>query len=154
MSGRIIPIILGKRRGFPEIGLLLTFWPFMVSLGTVLSPVGMSYSWCVRKTYNEAQGIVEVDSPTVQFSHSVMFDSLRPHGLQHAKPPCLSPAPRVYSDSCPLSQWCHPTISSCHPFLLLPSIFPSIRVFSNKSVFASGGQNIVQATVMSCTNEE
>ena len=134
MSGRIIPIILEKRRGFPEIGPLLTFWPFMVSLGTVLSPVGMSYSWCVRKAYNEAQGLVEVDSPTVQFSHSVMFDSLRPHGLQHARPPCLSPAPRVYSDSCPLSQWCHPTISSCHPFLLLPSIFPSIRVFSSESV--------------------
>ena len=59
---------------------------------------------------------------------------LQPHGLQHAKPPCPSLTPRVYSNSCPLSQWCHPTISSSHPLLLLPSIFSSIRVFSNESV--------------------
>ena len=52
--------------------------------------------------------------------------------LQHARPPCPSPIPRVYSNSCPLSQWCHPTISSCRPLLLPPSIFPSIRVFSNE----------------------
>ena len=64
-----------------------------------------------------------------------MSDSLRPHGLQHARPPCPSPTPGVYPKSCPLSRWCHPTISSlCHPLLLLPSIFPSIRVFSNESV--------------------
>ena len=65
---------------------------------------------------------------SVQFSRS-----LRPHGLQHTRPPCPSPTPGVYSNSCPLSQWCHPTISSCHPLLLLPSIFPRIRVFSNES---------------------
>ena len=49
---------------------------------------------------------------SVQFSRSAMSDSLRPHGLQHARPPCPSPTPRDYSDSCPSSQWCHPTISS------------------------------------------
>ena len=49
---------------------------------------------------------------SVQFSHSVMSNSLWPHELQHARPPCPSPTPRVYSNSCPLSQWCHPTISS------------------------------------------
>ena len=49
---------------------------------------------------------------SVQFSCSVVSESLRPHGLQHAKPPCPSPTPRVYSNSCPLSQWCYPTISS------------------------------------------
>ena len=70
-------------------------------------------------------------SPSVQFSHSVMSDSLRPPGLQHARLPCPSPTRWVYSNSCPLSQWCHPTI--CHPLLLLPSVFPSIRVFSNES---------------------
>ena len=71
---------------------------------------------------------------SVQFSRSVVSDSLPPHELQHARLPCPSPAPRVHSDSCPLSQWCHPTTSSCRP-LLLPSIFPSIfpRVFSNES---------------------
>ena len=64
-----------------------------------------------------------------------MSNSLRPHELQHTRPPCPSPTPRVYPNSCPLSWWCHPTISSsCHPLLLLPSVFPSIRVFSNESV--------------------
>ena len=62
-----------------------------------------------------------------------MSDSLWPHGLQHARPPCPSPTPGVYPDSCPLSWWCHPPISSCHPLLLPPSIFPSIRVFSKES---------------------
>ena len=59
--------------------------------------------------------------------------TLWPCGLQHARLPCPSPSPRVCSDSCPLNQWCHPTSSSCHPLLLLPSIPPSIRVFSNES---------------------
>ena len=62
-----------------------------------------------------------------------MFNSLWPHGLQHTKPPWLSPTPRVYPDSCPLSPWCHPTISSCYSLLLPPSVLPSIRVFSNES---------------------
>ena len=62
-----------------------------------------------------------------------MSNSLQPHGLQHARPPCPSPTPRVYSNSCPLSGQCHPTISSCHSLLFPPSIFPSIRVFSNGS---------------------
>ena len=69
----------------------------------------------------------------VQFSCSVVSDSLRPHGPQHARPPCPSPIPGVYSNSCPVSQWCHSTISSSIiPFFLLPSIFPSNRVFSNE----------------------
>ena len=71
---------------------------------------------------------------SVQFSHSVISDSLWPHGLQHARIPCPSPTPGACSNSCPSRQWCHPTISSlCCPFLLLPSIFPSIRVFSSES---------------------
>ena len=69
-----------------------------------------------------------------QFSHSVTFDSSRPHGLQHARLLCPSPTPRACSNSCPLSQWCHPTISSSDCPLFLPSIFPSIRVFSNDLV--------------------
>ena len=67
------------------------------------------------------------------FSHSVMSDSLQPHGLQHARLPCPSLPPRVCLNSCPLSQWCHPTVSSCRSLLLLPSIVPSIRVFSSES---------------------
>ena len=62
-----------------------------------------------------------------------MSDSLHPHELQHARPPCPSPTPRVHPNPCPSSWWCYPTISFCHPLLLLPSIFPSIRVFSNES---------------------
>ena len=72
---------------------------------------------------------------SVQFSCSVVSNSLRPHGLQHTKPPCPSPTPGAYSNSCPQSQWCHSAISSCFPLLLLPSIFPSIRVFSNELAF-------------------
>ena len=58
-----------------------------------------------------------------------MSDSLWPHGLQHARLPCL-PSPRVFWNSCPLHQWCHPNISSSVAYFLLPSIFPIIRVFS------------------------
>ena len=58
------------------------------------------------------QGSLKWEFQSVQFSRSVMSDSLWPHGMQHARPPCPSLTPRVYSNSCPLSQWCHPTISS------------------------------------------
>ena len=72
---------------------------------------------------------------SVQFSYSVMCDSSQPHGLQHAWLPWLSPTPRACSNSCASSQWCHPThLILCHPLLLLPSIFPRIRVFSSESV--------------------
>ena len=67
--------------------------------------------------------------------HSVMSDSLQPHGLQDFRLPCPLPTPRAYSDSCPSRWWCHPTISSSViPLLLLPSIFPRIRVFYSESV--------------------
>ena len=72
-----------------------------------------------------------------QFSCLVMSDSLQPHGLQHARLPCPSLSPRACSNSCPSSWWCHPTILSCHPLLLLPSIFPSIRGFFNESALCS-----------------
>ena len=71
---------------------------------------------------------------SVQFCCSVVSDSSRPHELQHARPPCPSPTPGVYPDSYPLSQWCHPTISSSViPFSSCPQMFPSIRVFSSES---------------------
>ena len=71
---------------------------------------------------------------SVQFSRSVTSDSLRPHTLQHSRLLCSSPTPRACSNSCPSSSWCHPTILFCRPLLLLPSVFPSIRVFSSESV--------------------
>ena len=71
---------------------------------------------------------------SVQFSRSVMSNCLRPHGLQHTRLPCTLPTAGAYSDSCLLSWWCHPTISSSViPLLLPPSICPSIRVFSDDS---------------------
>ena len=63
-----------------------------------------------------------------------MSNSLQPQRLQYARPPCPSPTPGVYSNSCPLSWWCHPTNLSCRPLLLPPSLFPSIKVFSNELV--------------------
>ena len=70
---------------------------------------------------------------SVQFSRSVVSNSLRPHGLQHTWLPHPSPPPGAYSNSYALRRWCHPTISSSCHFLLLPSSFPSIRVFSSES---------------------
>ena len=71
---------------------------------------------------------------SVQFSSVAQSClTLRPHELQHTRPPCPSPTPEVHPNSCPSRWWCHPTISSCFPLLLLPSIFTSIGVFSNES---------------------
>ena len=80
---------------------------------------------------------------SVQFSHPVVTDSLQPHGLQHARPLCPSPIPGAYSNSCPLSQWCHPTISSSViPFSSCPQSFPSAGSFQMSQLFAPGGQSI------------
>ena len=80
---------------------------------------------------------------SVQFSHSVVPNSLRPHGLQHAGPPCPSPAPIAYSNSCSSSWWCHPTISSSVvPFTSHLQSFPASRSFPMSQFFALGGQTI------------
>ena len=72
-------------------------------------------------------------------SHVRLFAT---HGLQHARPPCPSPTPGVYSNSCPLSQWCHPTISSSViPFSSCPQSFPASESFPMSQLFASGGQS-------------
>ena len=85
---------------------------------------------------------VQLKISSVQFSRSVMSNSLRPHGLQHARPPCPSPAPGVYPNSCPLSRWCHPTISSSVvPFSSCPLSFPASGSFQMSQLFASGGQS-------------
>ena len=81
--------------------------------------------------------------PAVQFSLSVVSDSLPPRGLQHTRLPCLSPTPRAYSNSCPLSQWCHPTISSSViRFSSHLQSFPASVSFPMSQFFASGGQII------------
>ena len=91
----------------------------------------------VYKIYNLHQRNFIKDSG--QFSHSVMSDSLWPRGLQHTRTPCPLPTPRVHSNSCPLSWWCHPTISSCCPLLLPP---PASGSFPMSRLLASGGQRI------------
>ena len=80
---------------------------------------------------------------SVQFSHSVMSDSLRPHKSQHTKPPCPSPTPGVYPNSCPSSQWCYPAISSSVvPFSSCPQTLPASGSFPMSQLFTWGGQSI------------
>ena len=80
---------------------------------------------------------------SAQFSWSVVFDSLWPHEPQHTRPPCPSLTPRVYPNSYPLSQWCHPTISSSViPFSSCLQSFPTSGSFQMSQLFSSGGQSI------------
>ena len=79
----------------------------------------------------------------VEFSHSVMSDSLWPHELQHARPRCRSPTSRVYPNSCPSSRWCHPAVSSSVvPFSSCPQSLPPSESFPMSQLFALGGQSI------------
>ena len=80
---------------------------------------------------------------SVQFSRSVVSDTLQPHESQHARPPCPSPTPRIYPNSCPSSQWCHPAISSSVvPFSSCPQSLPESESFPMSQLFAWGGQSI------------
>ena len=102
-----------------------------------LELLSVSYSFCPQEEFL-LQG-----SSSVQFSYSVVSDSLRPHGPQHTRPPCPSPTPRVYPNSCPLSWWCHPTISSSVvPFSSCLQSFPASGSFQMSQFFASGGKSI------------
>ena len=89
-----------------------------------------------------AGGFFITQFSSVQFSCSVVSDSLRPHESQHARPPCPSPTPGVYSNSCPLSQWCHPAISSSVvPFSSFPQSLPASGSFPMSQLFAWSGQS-------------
>ena len=95
---------------------------------------------------------------SVQFSRSVVSDSLRPHGLQHTRLPCPSPAPGAYSNSCPSSQWCHPAISSSVvPFSSHLQSFATLGSFQMHLFFTSGGQIIgvsASASVLPMTTQD
>ena len=94
-------------------------------------------------------GYLKSFNETVQSSHLVVSNSLRPHELQPSRPPCPSLTTRVYSNSCPLCQWCHPTISSSVvPFSCLQS-FPATGCFQMSQLFSSGGQSIRDSASMS-----
>ena len=108
--------------------------------------------WDLKKntnkwTYQNRNKLIDAE----KFSHSVVSDSLPRHGLQHARPPCPSPTPGVHSNSCPLIQWCHPTISSSVissviPFSSCPQSLPASGSFPVSQFFASGGQSIGAST--------
>ena len=86
---------------------------------------------------------VPIQFSSVQFSHSVVSNSLWTHEWQHARPPCPSPTPRVHPNPCPLSWWCHPAISSSVvPFSTCPQSFPASGSFQMSQLFASDGQSI------------
>ena len=91
---------------------------------------------------------------SVQFSHSVVSDSLRPHESQHARPPCSSPTPGIHPNPCPSSWWCHPTIpSSVVPFSSCPQSFPSSESFPVSQFFTSGGQVLNFSFSISSSNK-
>ena len=97
--------------------------------------------FCSTKTRDFCYRL-EMTSPSVQFSLSVVSDSLRPHELQHARPPCPSPTPRVHPNSRPSSQWCHPAISSSVvPFSSCPKSLPASESFPMSQLFTWGGQS-------------
>ena len=114
-----------------------SFW--LLSLPNCLFP----HFLCAQGS-RKVSDYAELFISSFQFSRSVVSDSLRPHGLQHARPPCPSPTPGVYSNSCPLSWWCHPTISSSSviPFSSCLQSFPVSGSFPMSQLFTSGGQSI------------
>ena len=106
-------------------------------------------SWLTRhfskeemQMVNKAHKIEILFLASVQFSRSVVSDSLRPHESQHARPPCPSPTPRVHSNSRPSSRWCHPAISSSViPFSSCPQSLPASESFPVNQLFTWGGQS-------------
>ena len=97
----------------------------------------------------------EPSSVQYEFSHSVVSDSLRPHEPQHARLPCPPPTPGVHPSSCPLSRWCHPTISSSVVPFSCPQSLPASRSFQMSRLFTSGGQSIgVSASVLPMNTQD
>ena len=97
----------------------------------------------ISKTYGPWEKLLVHSQGSVQFSCSVVSDSLWPHESQHSRPPCPSPTPRVHSNSCPLSQWCHPAISSSVvSFSSCPQSLPASGSFPMSQLFAWGGHSI------------
>ena len=103
----------------------------------------VAYPQTAAETSDEVRGRERSLHSSVQFSRSVVSDSLQPHESQHARPPCPSPTPGVYSNSCPSSRWCHPAISSSVvPFSSCPQPLPASGSFPMSQLFTWGGQSI------------
>ena len=121
------PRVLWGNREFSGVSLMRTLIPFRGLHGQDLITSQMPHPYSIS---------------SVQFSHSVVSDSLWPHGLQHARPSYPSPTPRAYSNSCPLSQWCHPTVSSSViPFSSCLQFFPASGSFQMSQFFTSDSQS-------------
>ena len=118
-------------------------WFDLLAVQGTLKSLFQQHSLKASILWHSAFFMVQLSYQYIQFSHSVVSNSLQPHGLQHTRPPCPSPTPRVYSNSCPLSRWCHPTISSSViPFFSCLQSFPASGPFQMSQLFASGGQSI------------
>ena len=114
----------------------------MHSTNSVHSSVQFSHS-VVSTLQPHGLQPAKLPSPSVQFSRSVVSDSLQPHESQHARPACPSPTPGVYPNPCSSCRWCHPTVSSSVvPFSSCPQSFPASGSFQMSQLFASGGQSI------------
>ena len=118
-------------------------WGGSSQLAVGLRSFGFSPGLPWRLTCRTGRGCWLYTESSVQFSRSVVSDSLQPHELQHARPPCPSPTPGVYPNSCPSSQWCHPAISSSVvPFSSCSQSLPASGSFPMSQLFAWGGQSI------------
>ena len=121
------------RRGFPAMSVWLTDLALAVTVSR----------WAIPKPSSGLQHLPSCLGSSVQFSHSVVSDSLWPHGLQHERLPYPSPTPRACSNSCPSRRWCHPTISSSViPFSSCLQCFLASAFFPMSQFFASGDQII------------
>ena len=117
---------------------LYAFFSFWLSLSNFHWPV-----FKVMEFFSSAVSDLLVQFSSVQFSRSVVSNSLWPHESQHTRPPCPSSTPRVYWNPCPSSRWCHPTISSSVvPFSFCPQSLPASGSFPMGQLFTSGGQSI------------
>ena len=114
-------------------------WGQMVSITVTPGTITTAVMYWVLTLFQVLSWIL---FSSVQYSHSVVSNSLQPHELQHARPPCPSPTPGVHPNPCPLSWWCHPAISSSVvPFSSWPQSFPASGSFPMSQLFPSGGQS-------------
>ena len=140
--------LIGERSG-----LSLFFWESLMIINNsywvlIIRKGWAWFSQCIISLWgivqmSEEDSIITFIITSVQFICSIMSNSLQPHEPQHARPPCSSPTPRVHPNPCPLSQWCHPTISSSViPFSSCPQSFPASGSFPMSQLFTTGGQSI------------